>query len=62
MKDESSQYPSGTGHKYQILLNSSSTLTALDDANDIPEIPFSFVGLDNIKELGDGVKIGTCID
>ncbi len=63
MKEESVHYPSGTDHKFQILLSSTSNLTIYDDEVDIcPAIPFCFSELDVVKAMSAGVNVGMSIN
>jgi hypothetical protein len=58
VRDESGKYVSGTGLGKQIILNSQSTISPMENSADIPSIPFDFINLTEIEDAPVKQKIG----
>jgi hypothetical protein len=58
VKQESEEYPSGSGHTLQITLTSKSVVSPLEEEFDLPEISFDFVPIAKLQELSAKSKAG----
>lgn len=55
---ENVNYPSGSGNKFQIKLDSNSEIEELDDIESIPKIFFKFISLSQVQNENKGERIG----
>lgn len=60
VNEENIHFPSGSGNKFRVKLNSNAELGELEDDTNIPEIFFKFVSMESIQNLNKNDKIGIC--
>lgn len=58
VNEENIQFPSGSGNRFQIKLDSNTEIEELNAIDDFPKIFFKFISLEKIQNINKNEKIG----